>query len=147
MSEHQPEDLGGPRLPSAVRTHLADARSHLAESAAARTPAERYVAAHLAALRAAAAVLAARPRPIDGRRRRLRSAWELLPEVEPRLTDWAAYFALSARKRAAAEAGLVRVVSARDAEELVAEAARFVVTVERLLGLPGQPMLPITLAG
>jgi len=39
------------------------------------------------------------------------------------------------------------VVSARDAEELVAEAARFVVTVERLLGLPGQPMLPITLAG
>ncbi|MFO7252075.1 MAG: SAV_6107 family HEPN domain-containing protein [Actinomycetes bacterium] len=147
MSEHQPEDLTGPRLPSAVRTHLADARSRLVESTTARTPAERYVAAHLAALRAAAAVLAARPKPIDGRRRRLRSAWELLPEVEPRLTDWAAYFALSARKRAAAEAGLVRVVSARDAEELVAEAARFVVTVERLLGLPGQPMLPITLAG
>ena len=147
MSEHQPEDLTGPRLPSAVRTHLAGARSRLVESTTARTPAERYVAAHLAALRAAAAVLAARPKPIDGRRRRLRSAWELLPEVEPRLTDWAAYFALSARKRAAAEAGLVRVVSARDAEELVAEAARFVVTVERLLGLPGQPMLPITLAG
>ncbi len=49
--------------------------------------------------------------------------------------------------RAAAEAGLVRVVSARDADELVAEATRFVVTVERLLGLPGQPTLPVTLAG
>lgn len=147
MSEHQPEDLGGPRLPSTVRTHLADARSRLAESAAARTPAERYVAAHLAALRAAAAILAARPKPIDGRRRRLRSAWELLPEAEPRLTEWAVYFALSARKRAAAEAGMVRVVSPRDADELAAEAARFVVTVESLLGLPGQPALPITLAG
>lgn len=147
MSEHQPEDLGGPRLSSAVRTHLADARSCLAESAAARSPAERYVAAHLAALRAAAAILAARPKPIDGRRRRLRSAWELLPEAEPRLSDWAAYFAMSARKRAAAEAGMTRVVSARDADELSAEAQRFVTTVEVILGLPGQPALPITLAG
>jgi hypothetical protein len=134
-------------MSGAVRTHLADAHACLAETAAARTPAERYVAAHLAALRAAAAILAARPRPIDGRRRRLRSAWELLPEAEPRLADWAAYFAMSARKRAAAEAGMVRVVGARDADELTAEAERFVSTVEALLGLPGQPALPITLAG
>lgn len=134
-------DSGGPRLSSAARARLSDARECLEEAAAARTPATRYVAAHLAALRAAAAILAARPRPMDGRRRQLRSAWELLPEAEPRLADWAPYFEMSAAKRASAEAGLTRVVSARDAEELISEAERFVTTVEKLLGVPTQPTL------
>lgn len=142
-------DLRGPRLSPTVRAHLADARECLAEAAAARTPAARYISAHLAALRAAAAVLAARPRPMDGRRRRLRSAWELLPEADPRLAEWAAYFAVSAAKRAAAEAGMARVVSARDAEELLGEAEIFVGTIESLLGVPGQHILPgtVPLAG
>ncbi|RBQ20289.1 chromosome segregation protein SMC [Spongiactinospora rosea] len=142
-------DDSGPRLSPTVRAHLADARDCLTQAASATTPATRYVSAHLAALRAAAAVLAARPRPMDGRRRRLRSAWELLPEAEPRLAEWAAYFAVSAGKRAAAEAGMVRAVSARDAEELIAEAETFVTTVEAILGVPGQPPLPtsIPLAG
>ncbi|GGL09262.1 hypothetical protein Sme01_00170 [Sphaerisporangium melleum] len=133
----------GPRVSQTVRAHLADARSCLADAAAARTPAERYVSAHLAALRAAAAILAALPRPMDGRRRRLRSAWELLPEAEPRLARWAVFFADSARKRAAAEAGMVRVVSAADAEELIAEAEKFVGIVEDILGIPGQSALPV----
>jgi len=142
-------DSGGPRLSPTVRAHLTDARDCLEEAAAARTSAARYVAAHLAALRAAAAVLAARPRPMQGRRRRLRSAWELLPEAEPRLAEWAPYFETSATKRAAAEAGLTRTVSSRDAEELISEAERFVTTVESLLGVPTQPMLPgrVPLAG
>ncbi|GAA3426516.1 SAV_6107 family HEPN domain-containing protein [Streptosporangium sandarakinum] len=146
---HRPGDSGGPRLSPTVRAHLADARDCLEEAAAATTPATRYVAAHLAALRAAAAVLAARPRPMDGRRRRLRSAWELLPEAEPRLADWAPYFEMSATKRASAEAGMTRVVSARDAEELISEAERFVTTVEKMLGVPVQPTLPgsVPLAG
>ncbi|MGV9775101.1 SAV_6107 family HEPN domain-containing protein [Streptosporangium sp. NPDC003464] len=145
----RPSDPGGPRLSTTARAHLADARDCLEEAAAARTPATRYVAAHLAALRAAAAVLAARPRPMDGRRRRLRSAWELLPEAEPRLADWAPYFEISATKRAAAEAGMTRMVSARDAEELISEAERFVTAVESLLGVPTQPALPgrVPLAG
>jgi hypothetical protein len=126
-----------------VRAHLADAHSCLADAAAARTPAERYVSAHLAALRAAAAILAALPRPMDGRRRRLRSAWELLPEAEPRLAQWAAYFAVSATKRASAEAGMVRVVSAHDADELITEADTFVGVVEGILGVPGQSALPV----
>ncbi|MET8143232.1 SAV_6107 family HEPN domain-containing protein [Sphaerisporangium sp. NPDC005288] len=133
----------GPRVSQTVRAHLTDAHSCLADAAAARTPAERYVSAHLAALRAAAAILAALPRPMDGRRRRLRSAWELLPEAEPRLARWAAYFAESARKRAAAEAGMIRVVSARDADELITEADTFVGVVEDILGLPGQSALPV----
>ncbi|MGW7425963.1 SAV_6107 family HEPN domain-containing protein [Streptomyces sp. NPDC054813] len=43
----------------------------------------RFATAHLAALRTAAAVLAARGRPpegaSDGRRRRIRSAWDEVP--------------------------------------------------------------------
>ncbi|MEU6997652.1 SAV_6107 family HEPN domain-containing protein [Nonomuraea sp. NPDC046570] len=142
-------DTRGPRLSPAVRAHLNDSRNCLAEAGTARTPATRYVSAHLAALRAAAAILAARPRPMEGRRRRLRSAWELLPEVEPRLADWAAYFSVSAAKRARAEAGLTHGVTTTDADELLAEAETFVSTVEELLGVPVQPSLPahVPLAG
>lgn len=136
-------DTQGPRLSPAVRAHLADSRSCLAEATTARTPASRYVSAHLAALRAAAAILAARPRPMEGRRRRLRSAWELLPEAEPQLAEWAAYFSVSAAKRAAAEAGVVRGISRADADELLADAETFVTTVESLLGIPTQPQLPV----
>ncbi|NUW31312.1 chromosome segregation protein SMC [Nonomuraea sp. SMC257] len=136
-------DPQGPRLSQAVRAHLTDSRSCLAEASVARTPASRYVSAHLAALRAAAAILAARPQPMEGRRRRLRSAWELLPEAEPELAEWAAYFAVSAAKRAAAEAGMVRGVSAADADELLAEAETFVTRVEEMLGVPTQPQLPV----
>jgi hypothetical protein len=146
MSPRQPETTG-PGLSAAVRAHLADSRSCLTEAATARTPATRYVSAHLAALRAAAAVLAARPRPMEGRRRRLRSAWELLPEAVPQLSEWAAYFSVSAAKRAAAEAGMVRGISAADADELLTQAETFVRTAEELLGAPAQPPLPIQLAG
>ncbi|SDL69996.1 hypothetical protein SAMN05421874_12760 [Nonomuraea maritima] len=139
----RPRDTPGPRLSPAVRAHLTDSRSCLAEAAGARTPASRFVAAHLAALRAAAALLAARPRPMEGRRRRLRSAWELLPEAEPALAEWAAYFSTTADKRAAAEAGMVRRVSASDAEEILAEAETFVTLVEDLLGIASQPQLPV----
>lgn len=145
----RPSDAHGPRLSPAVRAHLTDSRNNLAEAGAARTPAARYIAAHVAALRAAAAVLAARPRPMEGRRRRLRSAWDLLPEVEPRLVDWAVYFSESARIRAAAEAGMARDLTTIDADELLAEAETFLTTVEDLLGIPTQPTLPtrVPLAG
>ncbi|MFI9551523.1 SAV_6107 family HEPN domain-containing protein [Nonomuraea endophytica] len=142
MSRRQTDNTG-PRLSPAVRAHLADSRACLAEAMTARTPATRYVAAHLAALRASAAILAAHPRPMEGRRRRLRSAWELLPEAEPDLAPWAAYFAQSAAKRAAAEAGVVRGITSADADELLADAETFVTTAESLLGVPAQPQLPI----
>jgi hypothetical protein len=80
---------------------------------------------------------------MEGRRRRLRSAWEQLPEAEPHLTEWAAYFSVTAAKRAAAEAGMVSRISAADADEILAEAQTFVSTVEDLLGLPAQPQLPL----
>ncbi|MBO4272549.1 SAV_6107 family HEPN domain-containing protein [Microbispora triticiradicis] len=143
MTEENGDQRTGPRLPQAVLARLADARACLADATVGPTPADRYVAAHLAALRAAAGILAARPRPMDGRRRRLRSAWELLPEVEPKLADWAAYFAMSATKRAAVEAGMVRAVTQNDADEIIAEADRFVGEIESILGLPGRPTLPM----
>src|SRR4051794_22033495 len=96
--------------PEAVRL-LMVSRSALRDAERAPTASERYAAAHLAALRAAAAVLAARARPLDGRSQRARrptSAWVLLTKVAPELTEWAAYFAAGADKRAAAEAGLRR---------------------------------------
>lgn len=84
-------------------------------------PAERYAQAHLAALRAAAAVLAARARPSTGQRSRPRSVWVLLPRVAPELTEWAQFFASGATKRSLAEAG-IPVVTAREADDLLRDA-------------------------
>ncbi len=88
----------------------------------------------MAALRAAAALLAARARPEPARRRPQKNAWVLLTEVAPKLSEWAAFFASGAAKRAAAE-GSTRAVSAREADDLVRDADRFLSVVERTLGL------------
>src|SRR5690348_10615164 len=103
----------------AVTALLDSAREGVAEATAQPAPAARYVTAHLAALRAAAAVVAARQtRP----RRMPASVWAMLPEAEPGLAEWAAFFAAGARKRAAAEAGLPRAVSAQEADDLTRDA-------------------------
>jgi hypothetical protein len=115
---------------------LVAARRSLAEASLASTAGERYACAHLAGLRAAAAVLAARGRP-SGRRSRVLSVWVLLPQVAPELGEWATFFAAGARKRAAAEAG-IDVVSHREADDLVRDAESFVLRVCDLLGMPHQ---------
>ena len=108
----------------------------------------RYVSAHLAALRAAAAVVAARADPgTSTRRRKPLSVWELLPKVEPALSEWAAFFAAGAAKRAAAEAGLPRAVSPREADELLRDAETFLSRAENALGVPSQQLLPLLTAG
>ncbi|MGW4943737.1 SAV_6107 family HEPN domain-containing protein [Actinoplanes sp. NPDC004185] len=121
---------------------LAIARQGLAEAAGTRPDGLRYAAAHLAALRAAAAVLAARARPAaPTKRSRVTSAWSLLVLVAPEFSDWAGYFALGATKRAAAEAGIPRVVSSREADDLLRAAEHFVSLVESTLGVAYQPTL------
>lgn len=136
-----------PRVSGTVLSLLETARRGLAEAAAEADPGTRYICAHLAALRAAAAIVAARGEPGAGaRRRRPRSVWELLPQVEPALSEWAAFFAASAIKRAAAEAGLVRAVSAHEAEELLRDATTFLNVAEHALGVDGQPQLPLRTA-
>ena len=134
------------RVPGAALTLLRTARQGLAEADAETDAGTRYIGAHLAALRAAAAIVAARGEPGTGtRRRRPRSVWELLPQVEPALAEWAAFFAASAAKRAAAEAGLPRAASAQEADDLLRDASTFLAVAERALGLNGEPMLPLSL--
>ncbi|WP_018545588.1 SAV_6107 family HEPN domain-containing protein [Streptomyces sp. LaPpAH-108] len=130
--------------PPAAVALLAQARSALAEAVAEEAPNERYATAHLAALRTAAAVLAARgrPDPTPRRRARIRSAWEVLPEIAPELTEWSALFASGAARRARAEAGIRGAASARDADDLIRDVALFIRLVERML-LP-RPVLPRT---
>jgi hypothetical protein len=120
---------------------LALSRRGLVEACTAATSAERYATAHLAALRAAAAVLACRARPATGRRGRPTSAWVLLADVAPELGEWAAFFAAGARKRAAAEAGLPSAVTEREADDLVRDAESFLSVVESSLGMPGRQLL------
>ncbi|MEU6605975.1 SAV_6107 family HEPN domain-containing protein [Streptomyces shenzhenensis] len=128
--------------PPAALDLLAQARAGLDEAAVLETPNERYATAHLAALRTAAAVLAARarPEPTARRRARIRSAWEVLPEIAPELTEWSALFASGAARRARAEAGIRDAASRRDADDLIRDVAMFLRIVERMLVL--QPVLP-----
>ncbi|MEV0095695.1 SAV_6107 family HEPN domain-containing protein [Streptomyces sp. NPDC050738] len=128
--------------PPAALDLLAQARTGLDEAADLEQPNDRYATAHLAALRTAAAVLAARGRPetTPRRRRQIRSAWEVLPEIAPELIEWSALFASGARRRARAEAGIPGAATVRDADDLLRDAAMFLRLVERLLVL--QPVLP-----
>src|SRR5439155_24079609 len=75
-----------------ARGLLAEARRGLAEAEYATGPAPRFIASYLAALRAGAAVLAARGRSHRGRARPA-SAWVLLEAAAPELSEWAAFFA------------------------------------------------------
>ncbi len=119
------------------RELLAMARTGLAE-AANQQAGMRYATAHLAALRAAAAVLAGRAVPArGGQRAKVTSAWVLLVEVAPELTEWAAHFASTSSKRAAAEAGIPRVVTDREADDLLRQAEQFVTVVEVGFGYSG----------
>jgi len=130
-------------LPATTHSYLARAAESLSEAIAAPEVPTRYACAHVAALRAAAALLAARAHPEPGnRRRRQKNAWVLLAEVAPELTEWAQFFAGGAAKRAAAEAGSSRAVTEREADDLVREADRFLAVVERSLGLVPHVTVP-----
>jgi SAV_6107-like HEPN len=132
--------MSRPALSAAAFMLLDRCVAGLVQACAARSPAERYVAAHLAALRAAAAVLAVRGRP--GARSGPRSVWEVLPRLAPELTEWSAFFAATAARRAAVEAGRGEVVTVREADDLLREAEAFLLVVDGLLGLPQDPVLP-----
>ena len=119
---------------------VASAERTIVEASVVATAAERYALAHLAALRAAAAVLAARGRPKSKRGRQVASAWAILPVIAPELAEWAAFFAAGARKRQSAEAGIA-CVSHREADDLVRESARFLERVCDVIGVIHQPAI------
>ncbi len=127
-------------LPATTHSYLARAAESLHEAINATEVPARYAFAHVAALRSAAALLAARAHPAPARRRPQKNAWVLLTEVAPELEEWARFFAAGASKRAAAEAGSTRAVTEREADDLVRDADRFLAVVEQTLGL--SPHLP-----
>jgi hypothetical protein len=135
-------------LPATAYSYLERAGASLREAITSSDVTLRYAHAHVAALRATAALLAARAAPVPPRRGRApqKNAWVLLAEVAPEFGEWAAFFAAGAPKRAAAEAGSRRAVTEREADDLVRDADRFLGLVEQSLGLtrhvPVQELLP-----
>jgi hypothetical protein len=129
-----PPQLAAPPTARSAIGLLRQAADGLAEAHREPDPLQRYPLAYLAALRAAAAVLAVRtmPRP---RRGSTRNAWQLLSVVAPELAEWAAYFASCSDTRAAAEAGIARLVGQRDADDLLRQAEQFVALVGEVLPL------------
>lgn len=113
---------------------LRQAADCLADAHREPEPLLRYPAAYLAALRAGAAVLAVRARP-QPRRGATRNVWQLLADVAPELAEWAAFFAACSATRAAAEAGIARLVPQREADDLLRQAEQFVALVGRMLPL------------
>ena len=129
------------RLPQAAYDLVQSASRSITEASVAETITQRYAHAYIAALRAAAAVLAARARPTRGRPR---SVWLLLPKVAPDLTEWAIFFSSCSAKRIAAEAGNRTAVSARDADDLLRDANSFLALVADQLGVHYQaPLHPV----
>ena len=126
-------------LPATTHSYLARAAESLSEAMTATDVPTRYACAHVAALRAAAALLAARAHPAPTRGRRQKNAWVLLAEVAPEFGDWATFFAAGAAQRAAAEAGLERAVTTREADDLVRAVETFYTLVESSLHLATQP--------
>lgn len=123
-------------LTASTHSYLQRAAESLREAITSSSVPERYAHAHVSALRATAALLTARARPVPaGRRQRQKNAWVLLAEVAPEFSEWASFFAAGAGKRAAAEAGSRRAVTEREADDLVRDADRFLALVETSLGL------------
>lgn len=113
---------------------LRQATEGLAEARRDPAPLVRYPAAYLAALRAGAAVLAVRAAPsAPSRRRGSRNVWQLLAEVAPELGEWAAFFASCSSTRAAAEAGIARLVGRRESDDLLRQSEEFVALVRAML--------------
>ncbi len=100
--------------------------------------AERYLESHLGALRAAAALLAVRSTPTG--RSRPRSVWDVLPLVAPELSEWAAFFAGSARRRVVIQRG--GAPTPREADDLLRQAEVFLEIVQDLIGVPRAEPLP-----
>ncbi len=137
MTRPQSQVLGPFDIPAASFAYLERAAASLREAVISTDVGLRYAHAHIAALRATAALLAARAEPQLPRRGRApqRNAWVLLAQVAPEFSEWAGFFASGAAKRAAAEAGSRRAVSEREADDLVRDADRFLALVEESLGL------------
>lgn len=137
-----PAPGAGAPLSSEVLRLLARADGELVAAAMSGPPWERYLHAHLAALRAAAAVLAVRGTPRG--RGAPRDVWGLAERVAPELAGWWSYFASGARLRLAIEAGRTDRIDPQRADEAVGCAERAVEAVRVALGLTDEGTLVST---
>lgn len=120
-----------PWPPPAAQQLLVRAAAELAAARSEPDPAQRFVRAHLAALRAGAAVLAGRANAMP--RGRPRAVWELVRREFPELGAWTAYFASGAALRAAVESGREPEISTVQADHVLTMAELFIEVIE---GLP-----------
>ena len=127
---------------------LESARHGLVSAADESSAGGRYVAAHLAALRAAAAIVAARPdreRAAAGRARRASGSscrgWSP-PWPNGRRSSRPG--PASGRRR---KPGLPRAVSVREADDLLRDAGTFLSLAEEALGVAAQAALPLRSTG
>lgn len=124
-------------VPDSAIDLLARSDAELLAATVASTPDEAFVHAHLAALRAGAAVLQVRGRP--GRRSVSRTVWEMVATVAPELAAWAAFFADNAAARSAVEAGRTGVVDVERAQRVTSAVEEFQLAVRSVIGLVGHP--------
>ena len=117
--------------PSRVRQLLVRADAELVAAQFSAEAWEQFSHAHLAAVRAGAAVVAAEGAPTG--RAAPRTVWGQLGAVAPSLSRWAALFADAAPLRAAVEAGRFDLVTTARAEEALVEAEDFVDVVRAFL--------------
>ncbi len=129
-----------PTLTTASRDLLRTAVIALDDAYQAQTPDQRYIAAHVAALRAGAALLAVKAKP--ARSPRIRSVWQMLPGIAPELGEWCAYFAAIGKRRVFVEIGQEQVTQ-RQADDLMRDAEAFLDQIARILNVS----LPIRMAG
>jgi len=103
--------------------------------------ASRLVTSQLAALRTAAAIVAARSDPrTTPLNEGPQSLWDLLPEVAPALSEWAVYFAVSPRPRQRAVwAWWHRAALRREADEFLRNAEAFFALAASTLGVAETP--------
>lgn len=121
-----------PPAPAGAVRLLERAATELSLAASSLDPAERFVTAHLAALRAGAALVAAR-QLVGGRRRAPVNVWESLLALAPELEDWARFFGAAAERRAAVDSGRGPAVEAAEADAHLARAEAFTGQVAALL--------------
>jgi hypothetical protein len=130
--------LHRPPVPPAVYELIERSRTTLEAACHTSDASERYIDAHLGALRAAAALVAARTAPST--RSRPRSVWQVLPTLAPDLGEWAAFFAGTASRRAVIDRG--GWLSAREADDLLRQAEMFLEIIQDQLGIPQTTPLP-----
>ena len=130
--------LRRPPISVAVLDLLERARATLESACRTAEASERYRDAHLGALRAAAALVAARSVPTP--RARPRSVWQVLPGVAPELGEWAAFFAACSAHMSVIDRG--GHLSARESDDLLRQAEMFLEIVQDLLGVPLTVPLP-----